>query len=460
MKLYPITKISSCYALWLLFLMGTWLLLQPACITINNQFDTIAPGIWRATLSLVPKEVVLDKEGKPSPEMVNQQFEEVTEGELPFSFEVIYDNEKDFYIEIINGPERFRLDDIQVGRNRATGDDTIRIDIPIYESYIIAKYESGVMQGDWVVTTRENYSIPFQARYGKNYRFTELKKPPIIDLSGKWAVTFGTDTDKPYPAIGEFEQKGNQLLGTFLTETGDYRYLEGTVQTDKMYLSTFDGSHAFLFEAKIGADSTLVGSFRSGKHFQTTWQARRDPNVQLTNPDSLTYLKEGYDAISFSFENPVGKLVSLKDPTYQGKVKIVQIFGTWCPNCRDETIFLTNYLKNNPGIDLEVIALAFEKHKDRAKANHALRTYKNKFNIPYEMVVAGYYNKKEAAAALPMLNHILSYPTMLFVDRNNQVRRIHTGFMGPATSQYKAFTAEFDTFVKQLLAEEAATVSN
>ncbi|MEL6867549.1 MAG: TlpA family protein disulfide reductase, partial [Bacteroidota bacterium] len=100
-----------------------------------------------------------------------------------------------------------------------------------------------------------------------------------------------------------------------------------------------------------------------------------------------------------------------------------------------------------------VIALAFEKHKDRKKGMEVIETYKNTFNIPYEMVYAGYYNKKEAVKKLPMLNHILSYPTMIFLDRENKVRRIHTGFSGPATSKYDEFTKDFDNFVKQLLAE-------
>ncbi len=427
-----------------------------SCITIENQYATVAPGLWRASLQLVPKEILLDKEGKPSPKMVNKQFDEVADGELPFMFEVIYTNDQSFYVELINGAERFRLDNVLVGRNRATGDDTIRIDIPIYESYLTAKYEEGVMEGYWVALARKNYRIPFTAHYGKNFRFTNLKKAPIVDISGRWEVTFGNEEETPYKAIGEFEQSGNHLLGTFLTETGDYRYLEGTVQADKVYLSTFDGAHAFLFEAKIRADSSLIGSFRSGKHYKTVWEARRNPAFELTHPDSLTYLKEGYDQLSFSFENPSGQTVSLENPEYQGKIKIVQIFGTWCPNCRDETIFLKEYLKTHPKHDIEVIALAFEKHRDRQRANEVIQTYKEKFKIPYEMVVAGYYNKKEAAQALPMLNHILSYPTMIFVDHRNKVRRIHTGFYGPATSRFQPFLKDFEKFVKQLLQEAAA----
>jgi len=379
--------------------------------------------------------------------------EEVTEGELPFLMEVTYLDKDRFYIEIINGGERIRLDDIEFGHDRRTGKDTILINIPVYEAYIRADFEERMMAGEFVPTNRKNYSIPFIARHGQNHRFTRLKKKPVIDLSGKWETTFGVNEEEPYKAIGEFSQNGNQLSGTFRTETGDYRFLDGTIQGDKLYLSCFDGAHAFLFEGKILEDKSITGSFQSGSHYKTTWVAKRNESFELEDPNNLTFLKEGAKELNFEFEDPNGKMISLANEDYQGKVKIVQIFGTWCPNCRDETEFLQRYLKEHPNDDLKIIALAFEKHKDQAKANKVITTYKKQFDIKYDMVHAGYYNKKEAAKALPMLNHILSYPTMIFVDRKGQVRKIHTGFNGPATSKYEAFAKEFDELVQGLLAE-------
>lgn len=423
------------------------------CFVMENTFPSIAPGKWRAVLQLVPKKPVDNKKGEPLPELVNIKMEEVTEGELPFLLEVTYTSDTEFYMEIVNGAERIKLDDIKTGHDKKTGNDTILINIPEYGSYIRADYDARVIAGNYYEPSRgPNYKIPFIARYGQDHRFTLLKKGPVLDLSGKWEVTFGLDEEKPWPAVGEFKQQGNHVTGTFLTETGDYRFLEGTIQENKLYLSTFDGSHAFLFEGKILEDETIIGSFRSGNHYRTTWEAKRNPEATLTDPNELTFLKEGHDKIEFSFTNPAGKTISLDNPEYQNKIKIVQIFGTWCPNCRDETAFLTDYLKKNPNKDIAVIALAFEKYRDADKANAVINRYMEKMEVPYEMVVAGYSDKKEAAQALPMLNHILSFPTMIFIDQNNQVRRIHTGFNGPATSKYKEFTSEFDEFLNTLLA--------
>ena len=435
------------------FIIALFLLFLSNCLVMENKFSSVAPGPWRGVLQIEPKFISPNKKGQPLPEKMNLKFDEVYGGELPFIFDVVYDNEIDFHIEIINGEERIRVDDVSIGHNLATGKDTILINFPVFDSYIHGIYQANVIQGEWVVRSKKNYAIPFLAKQGKNHRFTVLKKKPIANLSGKWEVTFGIDTDEPFKGIGEFTQQDNHITGTFMTETGDYRYLEGTVQDNKMYMSCFDGAHSFLFEAKIEADGTLIGSFRNGKHYKTIWEAKRNDKAKLADPMSLTFLKEGYDKLDFSFKNTDGQLVSISDEKYKGKVKLVQILGTWCPNCRDETKFLVDYLKKKNSPQLEVIALAFERHKDQSKALASIINYKKHFGINYEILLAGPSDKEEAAKKLPMLNKIISYPTLIFIDRNDKVRKIHTGFSGPATSQYQEFIKDFDNIINTLLSE-------
>lgn len=424
-----------------------------SCIKVTPTYSKIPPGMYRATLQLVPNPIIPNPEGRPLPEKMNLEFEEATDGELPFNMEVTYENDSTFHIDIINGEERIRVpaEHIQFGHTRENIRDTIRIDFPVFDTYISAYFEENIIEGVWVVNYRENYRIPFTAYHGKDHRFTNLRKPPVADLSGTWEVTIGDE--EPAPAIAEFVQNGNELTGTFRTEEGDYRYLEGTVQADKMYLSVFDGSHAFLFEAKLLPDSTLTGTFRSGRHYYEPWTARRNPGFKLADPDSLTSFIAGGEPLSFTFPNTDGDMVSLDDPEFSGKVKLVQIMGTWCPNCRDEANFLIDYVNNNPNEDLVVIALGFERYREEETALRSLRRYREKMKLPYLLLWGGYYDKQEAAQQLPQLDRVLSYPTLLFVDRNNQVRRIHTGFNGPATSNHKEFLASFERTIEELLAE-------
>ncbi len=434
-----------------LFLLMAVFLLLFSCIRVDNHFEKIPPGPWRAVLLLEPRAITDNPKGEYLEEKLNLTFEEVANGELPFTFEVTYTDDTTFYIDIINGEERIRADHISFGHTKSRVKDSIRIDFPVYDSYITGLYENGVIEGNWVVNYREEYQIPFIAHFGYDHRFTKLRKEPVMDLSGKWDVVFSPNKD-PYPAIGEFTQKGNHLTGTFRTETGDYRFLEGTVQADKAYLSVFDGAHAFLFEAKLDADTeTLLGSFRSGTHYKTIWQAKRNSEATLVDPDSLTYIVDSGDEFNFSFPDLNGNMRSLDDPIFDGKAKIIQIMGTWCPNCRDETTFLLDYIKNNPREDLEIISIGFERYKDTGKSMDALRRFKETLHIPYTVLYGGYYDKKEAAKQLPMLNHILSYPTMIFIDKNNKVRKIHTGFNGPATDKYQEFKDDFEKMVGEMV---------
>ena len=429
-----------------LFLLS--LLLQTSCLVVQHPYSALAPGRWRGVLKLTQGPIAPPDES----EFANLQFEEIAEGELPFLFDVVYDDEERFHLEIINGEERLRVDKIQFGRDPATAKDTILIDFPVYDSYIKALYENDVIEGEWVINFKDNYRIPFVAHFGRGHRFTELKKTPALDLSGKWEVAFGVETQEIEPAIGEFNQQGNMLTGTFLTETGDYRFLEGTVQADKFYLSCFDGAHAFLFEGKILPDSTLVGSFRSGTHYRTIWEGKRNPGFHLRNPDSITVARVN-EVVDLKLEDPYGKIVSLNDPGMDSKVKIIQIMGTWCPNCRDETVFLLDYLSRHSAEELAVVGVAFERYAEKEKAMNALRRYVENLGITYPILLAGLKDQATAENVFPMLSRINAYPTMLFLDRHNKIRRIHTGFSGPATSEYASFQADFDAYIQILLAE-------
>jgi thiol-disulfide isomerase/thioredoxin len=426
-----------------LILLGAGLF--PACLTTGSSYTRVAPGIWRGVLELEKFQIpVRDKD------TIFALHEPFKENELPFNFEVKYVDEERFYIEIINGTERIRLDSIRYGRDKSRARDTFNIHFPEYQSYLHAEIRGGVMQGEWVVPTRNNYRIPFYAHAGRGYRFTSLAEKPGGNLDGEWAVLFGTETDKQDKAIGEFKQNGNHLEGTFRTETGDYRFLEGTVQGRKFWLSCFDGSHAFLFSGSIRGDS-LQGEFRSGKHFRTLWAGWRDAGFRLGDADSLAVLKRGAN-ISFQVRTPEGRDLTFPSQTYEGKIKIFTIMGTWCPNCRDEQVFLREFLQQNPDAarDQAVVSIAFERNQDTAKANAQLLTYKQKMGIPFDMVYAGKADKTAAAAFFPALDRVLAFPTMIVLDKQNRVRRIHTGFDGPATSRYGVFQKEFSQLISTL----------
>ena len=223
---------------------------------------------------------------------------------------------------------------------------------------------------------------------------------------------------------------------------------------NNLYLSCFDGSHLFLFKATL-VNEQLTGVFWSGTHWEEPWIAKRNDNFELTHPDSLTFLKEGYTELAFTFPNINGENVSLTNEKYNNKVVIVNVMGPWCPNCKDETAYLSKLYNNYHEDGLEIIALSFDKSDKFEIAKENLIKIKSFFDAKYDFLIAGKANKIAAAKSLPMLNHVMSYPTSIFIDRNGNIKKIRTGFYGPGTSSYYTrYTEQIDGFVKKLLAEE------
>lgn len=374
-------------------------------------------------------------------------------GDLPFNFKLSPLTNKSYFITIINGEEGIVVKDVYVEN------DSIFIRLPVYDSEIKALIKGDSLVGIWYNRSRSTLGeIPFKAVYGDSYRFTKKREKSSIDVAGKWEVVFsGIQDADSSKAIGEFSQKKDIVTGTFLTTTGDYRYLEGCVMGNDLFLSCFDGSHAFLFKAKINPDKTLSGEFWSGLHWHELWYAKRNNDFYLPDPYTLTYLKEGYTKLSFSFPDTEGNIVSLSDDRFKNKVVIVQIMGTWCPNCLDESTFLSYYYHINKRRGVEVIALDYEKTEDKEQIIKNIQRLKKNLKIDYKILIAGPANKAKAAETLPMLNHILSFPTTLFIDKKGEIRKIHTGFSGPATGEhYNKFIREFGAFVEELLQEESS----
>jgi len=351
---------------------------------------------------------------------------------------------------LINGEERVPIGQV------VTKENSIRLVFPAFNSWIEADLEGGVMKGTLTLIKRGGVeqTMPFRAEYAQGYTFSIDETRPEVDVTGRWDVTFVTADGESSKAVGEFRQDGSRLTGTFLTPTGDYRYLAGTAAATSFELSCFDGAHAFRFAGRLTEDGSITGDFWSGAKWHERWTARRDESAVLPDPYGLTRLKEGHDRIQFRLPGLDGKTVSLDDERFAGKVVIVELAGSWCPNCHDEAAFLSRYYNENKDRGLEIVGLMYEHLRDERAAMGQIERFKEKYKIDYTLLYAGYSAKEEAHKTLPMLNHIMSYPTMIFIDRSGAVRRIHTGFAGPGTgSHYEQFKKEFTEIMDGLLSE-------
>lgn len=397
------------------------LLLTTICLSLNPKYADIQ-GKWRASLAIDPDEI-------------------------PFGMGLFRENGK-WRLEVYNAEEVLVFDEVE------QSGDSLKISMGIFDSEIHARVVGpDRLEGVFVKNTTANYVVPFAAKKGEAERFS-TKEKPTVDFSGRWKTTFRKSNGEEYDAVGIFSQNGNQITGTFLTHLGDYRYLEGNVDGNSFKMSAFDGSHLFYFGGETSENGEISGLFRSGPRGRETFSAKRDEKFELPDAYTFNYLKEGYDKLAFSFPDVNGQTVSLDDPKFEGKVVLVQLFGTWCPNCMDETKFLAPWYDKHKEKGIEIIALAFEAKPEFAYASERVKKTVDKLGANYTFLIAGESNKEKASQALPALNQVIAFPTLIYIDKQGRVRKIHTGFNGPGTGEYyDQWIEEHEALVRQLLEE-------
>lgn len=368
---------------------------------------------------------------------------------LPFNIELIKQGGHLMAL-ILNGGEELEWGEVVLRG------DSVTIRSTLYEPVFRgALHGDSLIDGTWAWTSKgEPHHVPLAMRAGRSDRFTgaHANAPSI---TGSWEVHFGaTDSTAGEPATGLFDQHDGIVTGTFATETGDYRYLEGVLRNDSLLLSGFDGGHAYLFAAAAQGD-TLQGTLYSGPVHREQWVAVRNAAWHLRDPDSLSTVVAYGSPIDLRFTTIDGKSVGTADAQRTGKVVLLQVMGSWCANCMDEAVLFNELYAQHHAQGLEVIALGFEKNDDTVASVRSLERFRQRLNIGYPIVHAGCASAADVRTALPMLKDFMSFPTSIVLDRKGRVRRVHTGFYGPGTGEhYVRFKKEFEGFLEELLRED------
>jgi len=354
-----------------------------------------------------------------------------------------------FYI--VNDPEKMLVNDVTIVK------DSVFIDMPVFESAFRLKIVSkDSLSGSWIRKgSGKDMIMPFTATTRQAYRFPAVKGNATESAAGKWKIDFAKN-DSHGEAIGQFYQQGNKVTGSILTPSGDYRYLSGIVTGDSLQVSTFDGIHALVFTGKISQGKISEGKVYSGPVSTQKWTAVKDDKATLP-AEQFTKLKDGEDGrLNFSFPDLDGKKVSILDPRFKNKVVIIQLMGSWCPNCMDETAFLSEFYAKNKQRGVEVIGLAYEYTTDIKRSTYSLRKFQKRFDVKYPLLITPttVSDSLHTEKTLPQLTAIKVFPTTLILDKTGKVTEITSDFFGPGTGDYYTrYKAEFEKKINALLAQ-------
>jgi peroxiredoxin len=371
---------------------------------------------------------------------------------IPIVYNMRVSTEKNKPVWVItNASEKLRVDSI-----RKKG-DSLYVEMPFFDSRVaLSVSNDGSMRGYWYKgTTTADLVMPVDATPGISWRFQPVLGDAVANISGRYAVIFTRPDGSQRRSVAEFKQEKNKLTGTFLNPSGDYRFLEGIVTGDSLMLSCFDGSHAYYFGAKIKADGSMEnGIYCSGPKYKELWTAVKDPNAKVETSGAMMYLKEGEERLNFRFPDLDSNIVSINDDRYRNKVVVIQIMGSWCPNCMDETAFLSDYYKKNRHRGVEVIGLAYEYTSDFRKAEKTLRKFQQRHKVDYPFLNTGVITSDtlRTEKTLPQMTAIKVFPTTIFIGRDGKVKKVHPGFAGPGAGEYhEQFKKEFDLTIEELL---------
>jgi thiol-disulfide isomerase/thioredoxin len=316
--------------------------------------------------------------------------------------------------------------------------------VPVFGGALVGEWigegAERIWRGDWVDSLRiKEYRVPLE--------IAPIKNKIVRDGNAENSVW---DTD-----LGKLKmvQRGDSIAATFLTSTGDYRYQAGEInpETSRFKIGNFDGIHLFSFEGTITQDSITNGVFKSGTHYTTNWSGVRSTTnrvdwiaTQAWNPQSNVFI----EGVNSGGETEVWTRERLGESGY--KVLVVDVMGTWCPNCMDEARLLMDLCEDYP--EMIVVSMAFERSVGE-EALERIADFKEEMKLPWEVLLGGIANKRTADSTLSFMGGVKSFPTTAFIPVEGDPV-IHSGFSGPATGEsYEEEVVFFRSTIESLIRE-------
>ncbi len=367
--------------------------------------------------------------------------------DIPFRFEIAGDG------AAIKG-SFFNGDEKVTSTSGTFENGTLTLSFDEYGTQLIAALKDGRLEGEYNRGTR-GAAYPFQA---KKFSPVVVGDTAIPSIAGLWNIQVKSSKgEAAWQLI--VRQSGAEVSAAILRVDGDTGALTGSYRDGKFVLSHFSGARPALLELTPGADGTLA--VVQGRDAPLTAYksdlARAKGLPEPSDPSRFTSVKDPTEPLRFSFPDLAGKIVSNTDEKFRGKVVIVNIGGSWCPNCHDEAPFLSDLYRKYRGQGLEVVLLTFEE-AEQMKNPARVRAFIKKYGIEYTVLVPG--EPRELADKMPQGVNLNSFPTSFILGRDGRVRSVHAGFPGKASGEFHTqVKAEVTSTVERLLAERPQSSS-
>ncbi len=371
--------------------------------------------------------------------------------QVPIQLEITSSG-NDLHAALLNGPESSPASSAVFTGNH------LLLTFNYYAKTLDATLADGRLTGTFgTVATR--YPVTLSAHEG----VSGAAKQGAQDINGEWEIAVRSAKGESAWQLRVEPAKAAEIKAVIQRIDGDTGSLYGSWTGNGYRISHFTAAGPALYSLTPQTDGTLLVSnlLRADVHDQQNLVARRPAEARAaklvgpTDPTQQTTVKDPSARFKFSFPDLNGKVVSNTDPQFDGKVVIVAIGGSWCPNCHDEAPFLESLYKQFHSRGLEIVSLSFEE-ADQLKDPTRLRAFIAKYGLTYTVLVAG--ETEQLNEKVPQAVNLNCWPTSFFLGRDGRVREVHAGFAGPANPPaHKALMHEVTELVEQLLAEPVPT---
>jgi thiol-disulfide isomerase/thioredoxin len=381
-----------------------------------SAFSQCISGVWNATVT-------------------------VGDVDVPFRFEVTGSGDQ------VQG-WFFNGDEHVVSTSGSLHDDHLTLNFDQFATRLELDIKGPELSGSYV---RPKGPWPVQAVRAASQQVSHAAAP---NIGGLWEVEVKSPKGE---TAWRFivRQSGADVSAAILRVDGDTGTLTGTYKDGEFVLSHFSGARPLLLAVKPNSDGTLTLTLNKKQVLPALRpeEARARGYPEPADPQHNTSLKDANEPLQFNGVDFEGHVISNSDPRFRGKVVIVAIGGSWCPNCHDEAPFLETLYRKYHSQGLEIVDLSFEEG-DQLKNPTRLRAFVKRYGIDYIMLLAG--EPTELHEKLPQVVNLNSWPTTFFLGRDGRVREVHAGFAAAATGDlHRKLIDETNALVQQLLTEKA-----
>jgi thiol-disulfide isomerase/thioredoxin len=365
--------------------------------------------------------------------------------EIPFRFEITR-NGSAIAANFFNGDEKVA----STGGKFDNGSLVLNFDH--YATAVEAALVNGRLVGTY------NRATGFYPFYAKRFAPSPVFPNEVPAIDGVWQIG-GVKSNKGEAAWRLIvRQSGAEVTAAILRVDGDTGALAGTFRDGKFVVSHFSGARPLVLELTPTKDGNLeILRNRTERLVAVRAKDAKVKDVpEPTDPSRHSSVKDPTEPFKFSFPDINGKVLSSTDERFRGKVMIVSISGSWCPNCHDEAPFLAQLYQQYQSKGLEIVSLSFEEEAQKAKGYARLKAFNKRYGVEYPVVLAG--EQADLAEKVPQIHNLNSFPTTIFIGRDGLVRGVHAGFAGAASGAFHdSAKEEITATVERLLGEAAST---